>query len=340
MVTRNINNFNLLRLVAAYSVLYYHSFFLYLNAGKCVTFGDVSLGALAVYVFFSISGFLIFKSWIADPNVFRYLCRRLLRILPALFIVVVLSLVVLGPLVGTLSVVDYYKDAETWTYLKNVLLYPVYHLPGVFASNHYPSAVNGSLWSLPVEFFMYLILILIGVVFRQKLKWGLVFALCIFVFAYFFSVDTSGVFIFYGVDLKQIAPNGIFFIIGAIIAAFKLEKSLTLPGSFFILALLMFTSHGVLFQVLTWIAIPYLSLAFALQSSWLSVKIKDMGDYSYGVYIYAFPVQQTTVYFFPGLPFFSHVIIDILITTFLAVVSWHFIEKNALKYKPLSNHPL
>lgn len=331
---KSANNFNLLRLVAAYMVLYWHAYALYPDAmGKPNYFGQMSLGAVAVYVFFSISGYLIYKSWLADPNIWRYLLRRSLRIFPALFVVIVISAIILGPLVGDLPIGSYYSSYGILQYLKNIGLYPVYLLPGVFSTNHYPSAVNGSIWSLPIEFFMYLVLLTAGVIFREGLKWGLLILLILFILSYYLFANT-GAIVFYGVDLRQIPPNGIFFIVGAIIAAFNLEKYLTLSGSFLAITVFIVVSNGIATQMLSWVVVPYLSLAFGLQSSWLAERMKSIGDYSYGIYIYAFPVQQTTTYFFPQIPFIAHVCLDALITLIFSIVSWHYVEAVALKYKP------
>lgn len=149
------NNFDALRLLAATVVVYGHAFPLTKTA-QVVILGN-SVESLAVKVFFVISGYLISESWLRDPQINRFLIRRALRIFPALIVVVLLSVLVLGPLATTLSIAGYFGNISVLMYLKNIFLYPVYYLPGVFQSNPYPIAVNGSLWSLPVEFSMYLL---------------------------------------------------------------------------------------------------------------------------------------------------------------------------------------
>jgi peptidoglycan/LPS O-acetylase OafA/YrhL len=90
------------------------------------------------------------------------LAKRALRIFPGLLVCTVLSVVVLGPWLTTLDMATYWRNEHTRGYFTNLVLYMTYHLPGVFAQNKLPHAVNGSLWSLPIEFLMYLLLALLG----------------------------------------------------------------------------------------------------------------------------------------------------------------------------------
>lgn len=114
------------------------------------------ISTLAVKVFFVISGYLISESWVRDPNVVRYLLRRSLRIFPALIILCLVTVILVVPTLTALPVSAYFAQSDTWSYFWNVGLLPNYSLPGVFANNVYPNAVNGSLWTLPVEFLMHL----------------------------------------------------------------------------------------------------------------------------------------------------------------------------------------
>lgn len=115
---------------------------------------------LGVVIFFSISGYLITASWSRTKNPISYLAARSLRIFPALVVVLVCMLVV-GPLVTTLTTSAYFDHPATWSYLSHIILRPQYELPGVWATQPYPNAVNGSLWTLPAEFFCYLLVPLV-----------------------------------------------------------------------------------------------------------------------------------------------------------------------------------
>src|SRR5690606_18042727 len=144
------NNFNLMRLFAAWLVIYGHAWAITGSPG-----GDLVAwltqfkfaGGVAVDVFFVVSGFLIAAS-LQRNDVRGYLVSRALRILPALVACVALAVLVLGPLLTTSP--QYWRDPATWDYLwvNGSLWSSRYFLPGVFDTLPNP-AVNGSLWTLP-----------------------------------------------------------------------------------------------------------------------------------------------------------------------------------------------
>ena len=154
------NNFNLMRLVAAWLVIYGHAHALTGIAGNDGIAWLTQLrgaGAVAVDMFFVVSGFLIAAS--LERNTMRgYLVSRGLRILPGLLVCVALTTFVLGPLLTTAA--DYWRQPMTWNYfLVNAsLLLSRFQLPGVFET-HPLDVVNGSLWTLPNEAKLYLLLL-------------------------------------------------------------------------------------------------------------------------------------------------------------------------------------
>ena len=148
------NSFDLLRLFAASLVLYSLQHVL-LGMPEPQFFGLNSFGGAGVAVFFFLSGLLVWSSWMRDPSLSRFFMRRSLRIFPGLWLVVILSVFVVGPLLSTLQPIDYFGAGQTHGYLSTAVLVVRHGLPGVFAGNPYPYAFNGSLWTLPVEFFCY-----------------------------------------------------------------------------------------------------------------------------------------------------------------------------------------
>ena len=153
------NNLNLLRLVAAYAVLISHAWPIVHGPGteeplKAAT--GYTLGTIAVMVFFGLSGFLITASWQRSPAPWRFLARRAQRLLPGLWVVLLLSAAVMGPLVGTMPLSDYLSDPGFWKFLlRNALVLPIEpELPGVFVDNPYPAAA-GSIWTLHYEALCY-----------------------------------------------------------------------------------------------------------------------------------------------------------------------------------------
>ena len=150
------NNFHFIRLASASLVVFTHAYGLL--ALPVPTWFGVRVSAFAVRIFFVVSGYLICESWNRDASVHRYLLRRFLRILPGLAVVVVLCALVLGPLLTERSLVEYFADPQFARYFWNIALAPSYNLPGVFVHNPLNAAVNGSVWTLPAEAAMYLLL--------------------------------------------------------------------------------------------------------------------------------------------------------------------------------------
>jgi peptidoglycan/LPS O-acetylase OafA/YrhL len=85
--------------------------------------------------------------------------------------VVLLAMLVLGPSVTTLPLRDYFSHSLTWDYLHNILLQIRFSLPGVFADNTFPNAVNGSLWTIPIEVSCYAVLAAAGALGLMRWRW-------------------------------------------------------------------------------------------------------------------------------------------------------------------------
>ena len=221
------NGFDVLRVFAATLVIFGHAFPL----TKAVSPGLMGNGVqtIGVKIFFIISGFLITSSWRKDPHVVRYALRRILRIIPGLFVVTALCALVLGLAFTELPWRQYLASGGVWRYFRNVLLYPVYDLPGVFAANPYPVAVNGSLWSLPVEVAMYVVTpILIGFDrSREKLFLPLFVAFTLVGGLYFVRIaPPAAPIVVYGTNIVSLLDVAVYFYLGAVFAVFDLHKQI------------------------------------------------------------------------------------------------------------------
>lgn len=145
--------FDYARLAGAVMVLVGHAYVLL--GLQPPTIAGTGIHEIGVKLFFAISGYLIAASWTTDPQFWRFAEKRARRIMPALLVVVAATVFVVGPIMTTAP--DYWRDPVTWRYLwRNSLLLPFHSLPGVFGDNPLP-AVNGSLWTLPVEAFCYVL---------------------------------------------------------------------------------------------------------------------------------------------------------------------------------------
>jgi len=332
------NAFDALRLFAALLVIFGHAFRLTGDIGPA--FAGAGVATTGVKIFFVISGYLVAQSWMRDPNPARFLRRRLLRVMPGLVAVVALTTLVLGPLLTRLPLPAYFADARTLLYLANVAFYPADQLPGVFAANTAPNEVNGSLWSLPAEISMYLLLPLAAGVtyaltrgYRLFAIGALLFA-CVALFIALPSTDLA-TWIVYGTRVWAWFSVAPFFLIGACYAFCGWDRALDRRVALALLAALLFApATPILTECLLLAALPYIVLAFGTAPAPLRGALTRHGDYSYGLYLYAFPIQQTLVAIgTPGGALGNFVSATVLAGG-CAVVSWHLIERPALAAKP------
>jgi peptidoglycan/LPS O-acetylase OafA/YrhL len=155
-----------LRLICACVVVFDHSGSVAKGWGVPVlpATWQLPLGDMALMALFVMSGYQVSGSWTSDPSWWRFCLKRLLRILPPLWVVLVVAVFVVGPLLTTWSLGDYFSHPQTWRYLvgSSVVLLIQHNLPGVFYENPYPWTVNGSLWTLPMEIAGYVVLLAVG----------------------------------------------------------------------------------------------------------------------------------------------------------------------------------
>ncbi|KAF1691586.1 acyltransferase family protein [Pseudoxanthomonas koreensis] len=334
------NNFDALRIVAAMAVIYGHA--RPLGGVPDIGFFGNSIQALAVKIFFVISGYLVAKSWVADPSPFRYLAKRGLRIFPGLLLLLLLTVLILGPLLTTLPLDKYFSNSNTWRYLfYNLILYPIYSLPGVFENNVYPNAVNGSLWSLPVEFLMYLVFPLVYVCSRldRTNRLLVAFTICLCVSSLYLLRGGGELrhMVFHGTALSPVLDVAPYFFLGSIVGVTRVGSILD-PGIALFLAVvaaLLQPIGAVSTELLLYVIVPYCVLSLATIASPVIYRAGRWGDPSYGIYLYGFVVQQTVYHFgAPGMSPFTNTFISIPIAVVLAYASWHFVEKRALRLKP------
>ena len=287
------NNFDSIRAFAALMVIYGHSFPLSGAASPGILANSVQ--TLGLKIFFGISGYLVGMSWLKDPNLPRYLVRRSLRIFPGLALVVVLSVIFLGPLFSTLGLPRYFASKETWGYLLNLFLYISYSLPGVFTTNTYPIAVNGSLWSLPAEFAMYLIAPMLLAARRLPIM-----ALASLAFGaagvYASTYTHHSQIVVYNLDIWAWLGVAPYFIVGSFLAL--RGKRPDLQRGMAALAVLLLVGLPAAAQEFGLIfVLPYLIIALALADKPVFSNGARWGDLSYGLYIFGFPVEQVVSHF-------------------------------------------
>lgn len=333
------NNFTLLRLLAAFSVLYGHSYALSMGVHggedpvslRLIYYWGESLPSLAVDLFFVASGFLVTASYCQRNDLYAFTEARLLRIFPGLIVAVLFCVLVVGPISTTLSLSDYFSSPSIFSYIKHniSLLNGIqFDLPSVFTSNPYPGSVNGSLWTLPIEFWMYIVVAVLGAcaILQDRRFYNL--ALLSIVAMY--SQSVGGLFIFKEPRLAQL---GFLFAVGGFFYINKksIHLSFTVLALFALITYLLRTSE--VFTLLKNILFAYSVLIVALNPKCRLPAIDYYGDISYGIYIYAFPVQQLLAQFIPHMRPLTMLFLSALITLPLALLSWFFVEKPALGLK-------
>lgn len=328
----NLNNLNALRMVAAGLVLYGHSF-VFLGLREPLFLSWIPLGSLGLNIFFIISGYLVSESWDRDPQLVRFFIKRGLRIFPGLIVCTTLSILVLGPLLTTRPLQEYFSNPGTLAYFQNIALHIVYYLPGVFENNRLANAVNGSIWSLPVEFTLYIAVAAIG--FLQGNRWVFVAMAAISAFLTIkWAWATDQMLVIYNYDLRQLVLCGTYFWIGSAFQKFNLKRffslSSTLMASMAMLCLEPWPSQ---LSMASWILLPIIVLSFGLAHSPLLERLTRSGDYSYGIYIYAFPIQQAIVSLRPQIGILEYLITSSAIILVLSMASWHWVERPALSLK-------
>ncbi len=346
------NAFDILRFVLASLVIVHHSYDLLAipntNLFVRLTMGQLNLGSFAVGSFFIISGFLVAQSLVNSKNLVDYFIKRFLRLFPALFVSLFLSAILLGPFITNQTFSNFFmgnQGASPFRFIflnftLNIFGYN-YNVRDLFQNNPLPFAVNGSLWTLKHEFASYCILAGLSVFgFIKHPKLFLVFTGLVggsYLAHELMGVDlfaklTTEWWVFHSVEYPYLLELLWLFLLGATFYIFRERifistKLLALFSGLLFLAVKL----GFLYQV--WhIVFPYILISFALllPFSWFS----KFGDFSYGIYIYAFPVQQALVHFlYPGMGVRRFMVYSFFITLTLSILSWHFIEKPALSLK-------
>lgn len=337
---RKENNFDFLRFFLSSLVIVSHSYPLTNNPEilSVNTNAQATLGDLAVNAFFVLSGFLILTSLKRSKSPIEYLVKRGLRLFPALFFMLLFSLLVISIVYKGNNILN---EPLFFTYLpNNFFLYNVqYYVNGVFDANPYPQAINGSLWTLSYEFSMYLFVLLLYPIRKNAylVPAGLLASFLVCYYAMNLKPDLFAGFLW---SVKLI-PHlfyrlAIFFIAGCLLSLVQpgqLQK-LNKPYVKVILSILLIVSFPLqLFHssspFILSLLIILLAISYSKQLSYLPQKI---GDISYGIYIYGFLVQQTLMNYY-NFPPLQLTILSLIVTYILSYLSWHLIEKRFLKLK-------
>jgi peptidoglycan/LPS O-acetylase OafA/YrhL len=279
---------------------------------------------LVLPMFFALSGYLVAGSMERSRSIEGFLALRAIRIVPALAVEVLLSALVLGPLLTTLPLGSYFGGEEFRSYFLNIVGDIHFRLPGVFSGLPRPGIVNLSLWTIPFELECYATLTVLAAIglFRRRA----LFVAAAIAFTFWWTASLGAL------ENVNLAVHG-----RALVIAFLAGVSVYLfrdriPRSAALAAACAFASMLLLYSPLTqalamWPA-AYLTVWLGLQDP---PKLAG-GDYSYGVYLFAFPLQQTAAIFLPR-EWWINFAAALVLAFAYAAFSWHCVEKPCLDRK-------
>ncbi|MDT0509454.1 acyltransferase [Novosphingobium sp. MMS21-SN21R] len=328
------NNLNLIRIVAASAVLVSHAYALTSGQEMSEPFRaatGLSLGQFAVAIFFGMSGLLIARSFDRRQSLAHFVSARFLRLWPALAVVLTLTAFALGPVMTSQGASEYLRSTQTLAYVpRNLSLYfRDDALPGVFAANPYGAATNGSLWSLFYEVACYGGVVALGYLGGLRKTWMFGLFLAFVVAGHVWSViasPASGVA--YRLDVMGFV--GFPFALGMAAYVWRDRLSLGLAGIALVWVLVALLLDTVWLGSAIMLALVYTCLWLAFVPKGAVLAYNRLGDFSYGVYIFAYPAQQTLVALWPGHGPAVNMAASGAITLILAIASWHLVEKRAL----------
>jgi len=277
--------------------------------------------------FFALSGFLVAGS-LERNSIPAFIALRLLRIFPALTVEVLASALIIGPAVTTLSLSDYFSNQEFFRYFFNIVGDIQYHLPGVFR-DHPTDVVNSQLWTVPFELECYLAIVVLALLgFVRKPVW-LFAATTLLVLVLTAKAYLIG-------PLWPFMPGRALmacFLFG--VALYRLRELVPYNVWLFVFSLV---AYCILYsfdftRLFTTLPVTYVTVFLGLQNPRRLALIKG-ADYSYGIYLYGYAVQQAVYYFFPQFrnPYFN-VAAGLVFSGLLAYLSWTFVEEKVLAHR-------
>ena len=334
------NNLDLIRFIAASAVVVAHA---YPVAYGSDTFeplfrvtGTSTFGRVAVMVFFVISGFLITASFQRSRSVLDYVLARVLRIFPALIVVCALTCFVLGPLLTTLDVGSYLHSTRVYGYLLWTPIWPMHDLglPGVLESGvAYPRTINASLWTIPYELLCYVAVLALGL-FGLLRRWLVV---CLFVASWYphlYGVHGTVTPFHLGVQAADLFR---YFAAGMILYLWRDRIPMSGRAAALCLALLLLsaTQHAPLgFDESFALLGPYLVLYAGYNQHVRFPNFARHGDFSYGIYIFAFPIEQAVGKLIgPGVRAWQVAAFSYPVIVLCSVASWHLVEARSLRLR-------
>jgi len=338
------NSFGFLRFMLAVLVIFSHCHSLG-NFGLEGMLGgkQESYGGIAVCCFFVISGFLITRSYVQSQALWRFLWNRSLRFFLGFWVCMLLTILAFAPIIhfakyGSLQNYFQFQPENPLDYFKvNFFLemsqYDINQL--LKKDMPFPGAFNGSLWSLIYEFRCYLAVAILGWLgILSKQRFAILGLFVSFWLLYALDIVIPGVAAKvspYFLDIQNLKLS-VYFLSGAVFYLYAPEILIDLKVLLFALSVLILSLKYQYYPTIAPILLSYIVFCTAIYLPFSSFD--KYGDFSYGLYIYAFPVQQTLTFFgYNKYGFFAYFILSFVLTLLLSIGSWFFVEQPCLKLK-------
>lgn len=321
------SNLSLIRFISAIFVIFCHAYPLSANEVDVlsrISGGTLSFGNLAVAVFLISSGLLVSKSIEKKGEAKTYFKARCIKIFPPLILTVIATIIIMGIFFSNYEFLIYLKMSGTYKYLLNCILVPIHSLPGIFLNNIYGSTVNGSLWTLPIEFICYIGLFIafkISLTKREYFKYTFIPVILLYIFINI--IDFSII-----IALKGYLQPIFMFYMGMYYYIYRDKIYFNLK--YFIFCIFGFCITIVLRNA--WIGLfmffPYIIVYLSFGIRQISNYANKLGNISYGIYLCAFPIQQAIVHCFGGsMNPIVNVILAVPLSILMGLVIYYFGEK-------------
>lgn len=333
------NALNALRLMMATGVILWHSWPLTGNRPSVLAIEQL-LEQVWVDGFFAISGFLITWSWYRAPNLRDFFVARVLRIFPGLWVCLLVTAFVIAPIgvaVQGGSVPDLLNAHAQIAYvLNNAVLNILYvGINGTPQNIPWPGVWNGSLWTLLFELMCYIAVAVLGVIGLLKRRWiipsifGVALCATAWVSYPIFALQTIP---------QIIARFAVMFAAGALL--YRVKDVIPARWSWVVICMTIVLASAFLpnYRVIGALPLAYAVIVVGALVRYKSLNLRN--DLSYGIYIYAFPIQQLLAIFeMAEIGPFWFFVIATAVTVPLAALSWFVVEKPAMRLKARLRRP-
>lgn len=328
------NNFSALRLMMALAVLVSHAVFLasgQFSAEPLVAATGYSLGQYGVQGFFILSGIVVTQSLVKRGDLLDYGRARALRIFPALILCVLATALIVGPMFSTLGGASYFKSFAVVQYILKTLSLSTgsAQLPGLFVANPASGVVNQSLWTLKYEVACYLVLAgLAALVWRVKARRGIATALAAAWAAVMLVVRPN--LLHDNSFIQTFSYFALFFGTGAVAFLMRDAIRIAWPPVFVLFAVFVECMGTSFAEIASAVFMAYAIMWVASLPMGHLRTFANGNDYSYGTYIYSYPVTQVILLLWPTIGVIPLVLMTTGVTLLLALLSWELVERPAL----------